>query len=350
VTPETTRAGEYRAAGAGSAAAVAIGAAAAAQAGAENFPVALRVLPRSYRRHLAAVYGFARTVDDMGDEAAAGQRLELLDELEADIRRLYRKVHWADGLTVSGAGDAPGPGGTAGTPAPDGTGDPGPDGRGDAGPVSTGDPGPDGTEPRLPVVRALARTVVSCAIPAQPFLDLIEANRQDQVVTRYPVFADLLGYCRLSANPVGRIVLHVFGAATPGREALSDQVCTALQLAEHWQDVAEDLRAGRIYLPLADLDRFAVSEADLAAPRAGPGVRALIAFQVRRARDLLDAGAPIVGTLRGAARLAVAGYVAGGRAALAAIAASGHDPLPATPRPGRARVAGEFLRAYVTGR
>ena len=317
MTPETTRADESRAAGAGSAAAVAIGAAAAAQAGAENFPVALRVLPRRYRRDLAAVYGFARSVDDMGDEAAPGQRLELLDELEADIGRLYQKVRWAG---------APGPGGTG------------------------NEPGPAGDGPRLPVVRALARTVVTCAIPAQPFLDLIEANRQDQVVTRYRAFADLLGYCRLSANPVGRIVLHVFGAATPEREALSDRVCTALQLAEHWQDVAEDLRAGRIYLPLADLDRFGVTEADLAAPRAGPGVRALIAFQVGRARDLLDAGAPIVGTLRGAARLAVAGYVAGGRAALAAIAASGHDPLPATPRPGRARLASELLRAYVTGR
>ena len=317
MTPETTRADECRAAGAGSASAVAIGAAAAAQAGAENFPVALRVLPRRYRRDLAAVYGFARSVDDMGDEAAPGQRLELLDELEADIGRLYQKVRWAG---------APGPGGTG------------------------NEPGPAGDGPRLPVVRALARTVVTCAIPAQPFLDLIEANRQDQVVTRYRAFADLLGYCRLSANPVGRIVLHVFGAATPEREALSDRVCTALQLAEHWQDVAEDLRAGRIYLPLADLDRFGVTEADLAAPRAGPGVRALIAFQVGRARDLLDAGAPIVGTLRGAARLAVAGYVAGGRAALAAIAASGHDPLPATPRPGRARLASELLRAYVTGR
>ena len=317
MTPETTRADECRAAGAGSAAAVAIGGAAAAQAGAENFPVALRVLPRRYRRDLAAVYGFARSVDDMGDEAAPGQRLELLDELEADIGRLYQKVRWAG---------APGPGGTG------------------------NEPGPAGDGPRLPVVRALARTVVTCAIPAQPFLDLIEANRQDQVVTRYRAFADLLGYCRLSANPVGRIVLHVFGAATPEREALSDRVCTALQLAEHWQDVAEDLRAGRIYLPLADLDRFGVTEADLAAPRAGPGVRALIAFQVGRARDLLDAGAPIVGTLRGAARLAVAGYVAGGRAALAAIAASGHDPLLATPRPGRARLASELLRAYVTGR
>jgi squalene synthase HpnC len=323
VTPETTRAGEYRAAGAGSTAAVAIGAAAAAQAGAENFPVALRVLPGRYRRDLAAVYGFARSVDDMGDKAAPGQRLELLDELEADIGRLYQKVRWAD---APGPGDAAGPGGAGEAP----------------------DPAGDG--PRLPVVRALAGTVVRCAIPAQPFLDLIEANRQDQVVTRYRAFADLLGYCRLSANPVGRIVLHVFGVATPDREALSDQVCTALQLAEHWQDVAEDLRAGRIYLPLADLDRFGVTEADLAAPRAGPGVRALIAFQVRRACDLLDAGAPIVGTLRGAARLAVAGYVAGGRAALAAIAASGHDPLTATPRPGGARVASQLLRAYVTGR
>jgi len=189
VTPETTRADECRAAGAGSAAAVAIGGAAAAQAGAENFPVALRVLPRRYRRDLAAVYGFARSVDDMGDEAAPGQRLELLDELEADIGRLYQKVRWAG---------APGPGGTG------------------------NEPGPAGDGPRLPVVRALARTVVTCAIPAQPFLDLIEANRQDQVVTRYRAFADLLGYCRLSANPVGRIVLHVFGAArsasvTPNR-------------------------------------------------------------------------------------------------------------------------------------
>jgi squalene synthase HpnC len=338
VTPETTRTGEYRAAGEVSAAAVALGAAAAAQAGAENFPVALRVLPRRYRGHLAAVYGFARTVDDMGDEAAPGQRLALLDELEADIQRLYRKVRWAGGPVLPGAGDGAPPGDAAGI------GDAAAPG-GDRGRTALDDAGP-----RLPVVRALAGTVVSCAIPAQPFLDLIEANRQDQVVTRYPDFADLLGYCRLSANPVGRIVLHIFGAATPAREALSDRVCTALQLAEHCQDVAEDLRAGRIYLPLADLGRFGVTEADLAAPRAGPDVRALIAFQVSRARELLDAGAPIVRTLRGAARVAVAGYVAGGRAALAAITASGHDPLPATPRPGRARVAGEFLRAYASGR
>ena len=104
-------------------------------------------------------------------------------------------------------------------------------------------------------------------MPQQPFTDLIQANRQDQVVTRYATAADLFGYCELSANPVGRIVLHVFGAFTPERAALSDRVCTALQLAEHWQDVAEDLRAGRVYLPGEDMARFGCTEDDLAAAR-----------------------------------------------------------------------------------
>ncbi len=258
-------------------------------------------LPRRYRRHLAAVYGFARSADDMGDKAPVAERLSLLDELEADVARLYR-------------------------------------------------PGPGADGPRLPVIRALAPAVAQCAIPEQPFLDLIQANRQDQVVTRYPAFGDLLAYCRLSANPVGRIVLHVFGAATPRREELSDLVCTALQLAEHWQDVAEDLRAGRIYLPAEDMDAFGVTESDLAAPSAPAQVRALIEFEVRRAGELLDQGAPIVGTLRGAARAAVAGYVAGGRAALAAITASGHDVLAGTPKPAKRRVAAELIHAYVSGR
>jgi squalene synthase HpnC len=314
------RADECRATGAASSSATAITAQAGAKASAENFPVALRFLPRRYRGHLAAVYGFARSADDMGDEAAAEERLGLLDELEADLGRLYRMVPQPGGVAAGGAA-----GGGAG--------------RGNAS---------DGP-PRLAVVRALAPAVVACGIPAQPFHDLIAANRQDQVVSRYPTYGDLLEYCRLSANPVGRIVLHVFGAATPEREALSDRVCTALQLAEHWQDVAEDLRAGRIYLPQEDMERFGCTEDDLAARRAAPKVRALMAFEERRARVLLDAGAPIVGTLHGAARLAVAGYVAGGRAALAAIAASGHDVLRATPRPGKARVAAEMVRAYATG-
>jgi squalene synthase HpnC len=272
---------------------------AGAKAADENFPVALRLLPGRYRQHLTAVYGFARSADDMGDEASPDERLALLDELEADLGRLYQ---------------------------------------------------PDGEGPRLPVIQALAPAVAQCAIPAQPFLDLIQANRQDQVVTRYQTFDELVGYCRLSANPVGRIVLYVFGAATPSRERLSDLVCTALQLAEHWQDVAEDLRAGRVYLPAEDFAGHGVTEADLAAPTASPQVRRLIEFEVRRAAGLLDEGAPIVGTLRGFARAAVAGYVAGGRAALAAITASGCDVLAATPRPRKHRVAAELLRAYITGR
>jgi squalene synthase HpnC len=280
-----------------------IGAAAGAQASGENFPVALRLLPARYRGHLQAVYGYARAVDDMGDEAPPGERAALLDDLEADLGRLYR---------FQGA-----------------------------------DPG---EPPRLGVVRALAPLVAECGVPQQPFLDLIQANRQDQIVSRYATFDDLVRYCELSANPVGRIVLYVFGAVSPDRLVLSDQVCTALQLAEHWQDVAEDYRAGRIYLPAEDLARFGVSEADLAAATTSAQVRELMAFEVRRARMLLDQGAPLIGNLRGAARVAVAGYVAGGRAALAAIKGAGYDVLRVTPKPRRGRLVREVLTAYAAGR
>ncbi len=280
-----------------------IGAAAGDKAAGENFPVALRLLPARYRRHLQAVYGYARAVDDMGDEAPPGQRARLLDDLEADLGRLYR--------------------------------------------FQGSDPG---EPPRLGVVRALAPVVAECGVPRQPFLDLIQANRQDQIVSRYATFDDLVRYCELSANPVGRIVLYVFGAVSPDRLVLSDQVCTALQLAEHWQDVAEDYRAGRIYLPAEDLARFGVSEADLAAPTASAQLRELMAFEVRRARMLLDQGAPLIGNLRGAARVAVAGYVAGGRAALAAIKGAGYDVLRVTPKPRRGRLVREVLTAYAAGR
>ena len=285
----------------------------AERAAGENFPVALKILPTSRRRHLMAAYRFARTTDDIGDQAPPDQRLALLDDLEADLRRLYAGQDGAPGQGAAGQGA-------------------------------------NGAEPRSQVVRGLGPAVAECAIPMQPFLDLIEANRQDQVVSRYPAFDDLLGYCRLSANPVGRIVLYVFGCFTQPRAELSDSICTGLQLAEHWQDVAEDLRAGRIYLPGEDLDAYGCTEQDLAQASAPPKVRELMAFETRRARELLDAGAPLIGTLRGAARLAVAGYVAGGRAALAAITAAGHDVLRETPRPGKRRVAGELVLAYARGR
>lgn len=256
----------------------------------ENFPVAARLLPRGIRRHLLAVYAFARLVDDIGDESS-GDRWRALDTVEADLERVY-----------------------------------------------TG-------QPRLPVLRELAATVSACAIPAEPFRRLVAANRQDQLVSRYDSFEALLDYCVLSANPVGHIVLHIFGAATPERLLLSDRVCTALQLVEHWQDVAEDYGRGRVYLPAEDLARFDCAEADLAEPTAPPHVRALMAFETTRAARILDGGAPLIRTLTGFARLATAGYVAGGRAALAAIAERDHDVLSGAPHPRRPRVASQWLRS-----
>ena len=282
----------------------------AANASGENFPVALRVLPQRHRRHLTALYCFARLTDDLGDEACdttgdttgdstsqAAYRLTLLDEFDADVDAIY----------------------TGGTPA-------------------------------SPVMRAMATTVRECGVPAGPLHALIQANRQDQQVTRYATYAELAQYCELSANPVGQIVLYIFGVATPERIAASDSICTALQLAEHWQDVAEDLGMGRIYLPAEDLDRFGCTEADLAEPTAGPAVRRLMRFEVDRAAALLDAGAPLVGTLRGAARLSVAGYLGGGRAALAAIRQHRYDVLNGTHKPRKPRLVAELLKTYVTGR
>jgi squalene synthase HpnC len=204
--------------------------------------------------------------------------------------------------------------------------------------------------PGHPAVRGLAGVVADCNIPIQPFRDLIAANQQDQVVTRYETFDDLLGYCTLSANPVGQIVLYVFGRSTPERAQLSDAICSGLQIVEHLQDVAEDYRAGRVYLPAEDLRSHGCTEEDLAGEVAPPRLRRLIAAEASRAGALISAGAPLVGQLRGAARLAVAGYLAGGRAALAAIAAADYDVIAATPRPAKSRTVLELVRALTAGR
>lgn len=267
-----------------------------AQARSENFPVASLVLPRRQRSHLLAVYGFARLVDDSGDEAD-GDRLALLDELEADLERL-----WSDGS------------------------------RGARGPMH-------------PLIARLRPTVEACGLTPDPFRRLIEANRRDQLVHRYQTYEELLHYCTLSANPVGELVLRIFGAATPARVALADKVCTALQLTEHWQDVGEDYRRGRIYLPAEDLERLAVDERDLAAENSTPALRALMSFEVTRARGLLGEGAALVRTLHGRRRFAVAAFVAGGRAALEAIAAADFEVLAGPPRPGAARRTVHLLRA-----
>jgi phytoene/squalene synthetase len=165
----------------------------------------------------------------------------------------------------------------------------------------------------------------------------------------YETFDQLVDYCVLSANPVGELVLHVFRAATPERIALSDRVCTALQLAEHWQDVGEDFGRGRIYLPAEDRRRFAVEAHDLGAASANPAVRELLGFETTRARRLLDEGAALVGTLRGRARIAVAGYVGGGRATFDAIERAGFDVLRGTPRATRAQKARRSLETLLRG-
>jgi len=262
----------------------------------ENFSVASIVLGNDNRRHLTALYGYARLVDEIGD-AVEGDRRAALDAFEADVSRIF-----------------------------------------------------DGESPAHPVLRRLEPTVRELDLPRGPFDRLIEANRRDQDVTSYGTFDELVAYCDLSANPVGELVLHVFGAATPDRIALSDRICTALQLAEHWQDVAEDRAAGRVYLPAEDLERFGVAPADLDAEETGPALRKLMAFEVARARALLDEGAPLVGRLQGRARLAVAGYVGGGRAALDAIDAADHDVLAAAPKASRARRARASLSTWARRR
>jgi squalene synthase HpnC len=181
------------------------------QAGSENFPVASRVLPRALRPHFLAVYGFARLVDDIGDEAD-GDRMAQLNWAEAELDRAAV--------------------GTA----------------------------------KHPVFVALAPTIARFDLPLDSFRALIAANRQDQTVTRYETFDDLVAYCMLSAAPVGRLVLSLLEAATPERVARSDRVCIGLQLVEHLQDVAEDARAGRIYLPLEDLALFGLPTEVLSEP------------------------------------------------------------------------------------
>jgi squalene synthase HpnC len=256
-----------------------------ARAAGENFPVASRLLPARARGHLLALYGFARLVDELGDSAALSveERLQALDWLEGELDRALQ--------------------GTA----------------------------------SHPLLVRLGVTARACGLGREPFARLIQANRADQRVVRYETWEQLRGYCALSADPVGELVLGVLGLASPARIVLSDSICTALQLAEHCQDVAEDLASGRIYLPAEDMRRFGCEESDLAAAQANAAVRELIAFEVRRARDLFDSGAPLLAQLHGRPRLAIAAFLGGGRAALDAIEGAGFDVLAGTPKAGRAR-------------
>jgi squalene synthase HpnC len=259
----------------------------------ENFPVASRLLPRDIRSQLMAIYAFARLTDDVGDESQ-GDRLALLDWLD-------------DELTLASEGRA-----------------------------------------IHPVFQRLTPVIQDLDVGLQPFRSLIEANRVDQVVTRYSTFDDLVAYCMQSAAPVGHLVLAVFKVSTAQRIEWSDQVCIALQLVEHLQDVGEDARRGRIYLPSEDTDEFHCTEEDLLAHSTSDAVRGLIAKESDRARDLFAAGAPLAASLPSRARLAVAGFVAGGLAAVESIERAHYDVLSVRCRPSKLGIAGHLARGFTT--
>lgn len=257
----------------------------------ENFPVASRMLPRDVRSNLMAIYGFARLTDDIGDEAG-GDRMALLDWLD-------------DELNLAAAGQA-----------------------------------------IHPVFQRLTPLIRDLNVSLEPFRNLIEANRVDQVVTRYETFDDLVGYCMLSAAPVGRLVLAVFHVSTPERTEWSDQVCIALQVVEHLQDVGEDARRGRIYLPLDDLREFDCAEEDLLLPTTSEALRQVVAKETLRTRELLDAGDVLAASLPIRARLAVAGFVGGGRAAADAIERESYDVLGVSCRTSKRDVVARTVRGF----
>ena len=262
-----------------------------ARASHENFPVASRFLPRDIRSRLMAIYAFARLTDDIGDEAE-GDRVALLDWLD-------------DELTLASEGRA-----------------------------------------IHPVFQRLTPVMQDLDLNLQPFRSLIEANRVDQRVTRYSTFDDLVDYCMLSAAPIGHLVLAVFKLSSTQRIEWSDQVCIALQLVEHLQDIGEDARRGRIYLPIEDLNEFRCSEEDLLRPSASVALRDLIAMESRRTRALLTAGSPLASSLPMRARFAVSGFIAGGVAAVESIEREHYDVLSVHCRPRKLDVATQLARKF----
>jgi|SRR5579859_4147072 len=254
----------------------------------ENFSVLSWFLPRALRPHFSSVYAFCRHTDDLGDEGATtpDERLALLDDWETDLRRCFT---------------------------------------------------PDGQPDHLYLI-ALRETIRRFDLPDEPFLRLIEANRMDQRANRYGAYADLRRYCEHSANPVGRLVLMLYGYREAERQRHSDAICTALQLTNFWQDVARDYHdRNRIYLPVEDMARFGYSEAELARGEVTPAFRALMAFEVTRARRLFYAGMPLLERLGGLPRRAIALFALGGLEVLAAIERRSYDVLSERPTLSRRR-------------
>jgi squalene synthase HpnC len=244
----------------------------------ENFTVASVLLPRRLLRHFQAVYAYCRWADDLADEAGTpAESLRLLAWWRGELLACY------------------------------------------------------GGAPRHPVLVALQDTIRRFDIPAEPFLDLLSAFEQDQRVTRYATYAELLDYCRRSADPVGRLVLHLAGCHDGERVALSDHVCTALQLANFWQDVGRDLDKGRVYLPAEDRLRFGYGDDDLHARRFTPAFAELLRFEVDRTRDLFFRGYPLVDRVPAEVSADIELFIEGGLATLAKIERRGYDVWSARP-------------------
>jgi squalene synthase HpnC len=232
----------------------------------ENFSVATWFLPRRLRQHFCNVYAYCRISDDLGDEVGdAAASLALLDQWQAELDACY-----------------------------------------------------EGT-PRHPVFVALAETVRQFDIPKHEFSDLLIAFRQDQTVTRFETFEDVLAYCHYSANPVGHLVLYLCGYRDGERQQLSDYTCTALQLANFWQDITRDYAKGRIYLPLEDLRAFNVKEDDILCSRNTPAFRAMMEFEVGRAREWFRRGLPLVEKVDGELAIDIELFSRGGLEILRAI-------------------------------
>jgi squalene synthase HpnC len=238
----------------------------------ENFTVASLLLPRGLLHHFHTIYAYCRWADDLADEAGGGSRaLGLLRWWREELLSCY------------------------------------------------------GGRPRHPVMIALRETIHEFAIPPRPFLELLYAFEQDQLIKRYRTFEQLLGYCRYSANPVGHLVLYLCRCHDPERAALSDHICTGLQLANFWQDVARDLDIGRVYLPEDDRRHFGYSDADLTARRHTPAFTALMRDEVDRTRSLFHRGLPLVGRMPAEVRGDIELFAQGGLAILRKIERIGYN-------------------------
>ena len=246
----------------------------------ENFPVASILMPKRLRRPVAAIYHFARAADDIADEGDLPneERLAQLDAFRAELAR-----------------------------------------------IATNE------TPLTPLFHNLTVEIRQHALPMQPLYDLLDAFSQDVVQKRYANFDELLDYCRRSANPVGTLLLHLYEEATPVNIKYSDAICTSLQLINFWQDVAKDYAIGRIYLPLDELAQYGVSEEQIALGVADDAWRALMQFQVSRARAMMLSGAPLGSILTGRIGLEMRMIIAGGLRILSKLEAVQFDMFERRP-------------------